>query len=132
MSIARERLQDKPQRGAMANSKRLLCAPHRRETQSVSAGFCLSVRPWHAQPVLSDVGQHQIVSDRRCLVEPRLAEFTLDVVLGGKAVAAMTIETGIGRFPGRLGTQVFGCSPFVVWCKFGAILLRMRRHQCPL
>src|SRR5712691_12911512 len=57
--------------------------------------------------MLSDIGQHKIVMYRRRLVQTRLTEFALDVVLSGKAVATMAIETGIGRLPGGFGTEVF-------------------------
>src|SRR6266849_5213246 len=67
-----------------------------------------SVGPWHAQHMLSNVRQHKVIIYRRCLVQTRFTEFPLDVVLGGKAVAAVAIETGIGCLPGCFSTEVFG------------------------
>ena len=54
------------------------------------------------------IGQDQIGRDRRHLIEPRLAEFALDVVFLGKAEAAMGLHAGIRRFPGRIGRQHLG------------------------
>src|SRR5437763_1232255 len=82
--------------------------------KSKSAG---SVRAWHTQHVLAHVGQHQVVVDRRHAVQPRLAEFALDVELDRKAVAAVRIQARVGRVPRRLGGQQFG------HVGFGAALL---------
>src|SRR5262245_66610550 len=68
----------------------------------------MSVAPRHAQDVLADVGLDEVVGDRRDLVEPRLAELALDVVLLGEAEAAVRVDAYIGRLPGRLGGQVLG------------------------
>ena len=52
--------------------------------------------------MLADVGEDQVVRDRRHLVEPRLAELPLDVVLLGEAEAAVRVEARVRRRPGRL------------------------------
>src|SRR5258708_7938747 len=52
---------------------------------------------------LRHVRQHQVVVDRRDFVEACLAELALDVVLGGKAIAAVGIDARVGGFPGRVG-----------------------------
>src|SRR5206468_9342906 len=62
-----------------------------------------SVRAGHAEHMLGDEGEHQVGRDRRHLIEPRLAEFALDVVFLSKAEAAMGLDAGIGRFPGCIG-----------------------------
>src|ERR671930_1517663 len=67
-----------------------------------------SVGPWHAQHMLSNVRQHKVIIDGRCLVQTCFTEFALDVVLGGKAVATVAIETGIGRLPGCFSAEVLG------------------------
>src|SRR5881392_1791332 len=67
-----------------------------------------SVGPWHAQHMLPNVRQHQVIIDGRCLVQTGFTEFSLDVILGGKAVAAVAIETSISCLPGCFSTEVFG------------------------
>src|SRR5438477_7039059 len=64
-----------------------------------------SVGAGHAENVLGDVGQDQIGRDRRHLVEPRLAEFALDVILLGECEAAVGLHAGVGGFPRRVGRQ---------------------------
>src|SRR4029079_6583132 len=59
----------------------------------------------HAEHMLGDERQHQIGRDRRHLIEPRLAEFALDVVLFRKAKTAMGLDRRIGRFPRRIRRQ---------------------------
>ncbi len=58
--------------------------------------------------MLGDVGQDQIGRDRRDLVEPRLAELPLDVVLLGEPEAAIGLHRHICRLPGRVRRQQFG------------------------
>ena len=71
-----------------------------------------SVRARQAEHVLADVGEHQVVVDRRDLVQPRLAELALDVVLAGEAVAAVGVQAGVGRLPGRpRRPAAWPCSP---------------------
>src|SRR5437868_15456903 len=62
-----------------------------------------SIRAGHAEHMLGDKGQHEVGRDRRDLVQSRLAEFALDVVLLGEAEAAMGLDAGIRRLPGRIG-----------------------------
>src|SRR3954451_21447575 len=66
-----------------------------------------SVRAGHAEHVLGDEGQYEVGRDRRHLVEPRLAEFALDVVLLGEAEAAMGLDAGVRRFPRCIGREHF-------------------------
>jgi hypothetical protein len=51
------------------------------------------------QHVLGQIGQDQIGRDRRHLIEPRFAEFALDVVFLGEAEAAMGLNAHIARGP---------------------------------
>src|SRR2546422_2724519 len=64
------------------------------------------ITPRHAEHVLADVGEHEVVVDRRRLVESALAEFALDVVLLGVAVAAVTVDARVAGLPRRLGAEV--------------------------
>src|SRR3954449_8024701 len=68
----------------------------------------MSVAPRHAQDVLAHVRLDQVVRDRRDLVEARLAELALDVVLRGEAEAAVRVDADVGRLPGGLGGEVLG------------------------
>src|SRR6266849_10432502 len=65
-----------------------------------------SITPRHPQHVLADVSEHEVVVDRRRLVEPALAELPLDVVLLGVPVAAVTVDTRVAGLPCRLGAEV--------------------------
>src|SRR5579864_4695954 len=67
-----------------------------------------SIGPRHPEHVLADVGQHEVVVDRRDAIEPRLAELALDVELDGEAVAAVGIQAGVGGVPGGLRGQQLG------------------------
>jgi len=49
--------------------------------------------------MLADIGQNQIRGDGCHLIKPCLAEFALDILFGGKAKAAMRLQTHIGGFP---------------------------------
>ena len=62
-------------------------------------------RPRHAQHVLADVGEDQVGRDRRDLVEPRLAELALDVVLRREAEAPVGLQARVGRLPRRTGAE---------------------------
>src|SRR6266508_5779636 len=66
------------------------------------------VRAWQVEHMCREVGQHQIVVDRRDLVEPRLAELALDIIFVDKAVAAMGVEAGIGGRPTCLRREQLG------------------------
>ena len=55
--------------------------------------------------MLGQVGIDQVGGDRRDLVEPRLAELALDIVLLGEAEAAMRLQAHIGGGPGGIGGQ---------------------------
>src|SRR2546428_13047364 len=63
------------------------------------------ITPRHAEHVLADVGEHEVVVDRRRLVESALAEFALDVVLLGVAEAAVTADARVAGLPRRLGAE---------------------------
>src|SRR3989442_3233441 len=62
----------------------------------------------HPQDVLADVGEHEVVVDRRGLVEATLAELALDVVLLGETVPAVAVDARVGRLPRRLRREVLG------------------------
>src|SRR5215204_2072980 len=73
-----------------------------------SAGFGiipLSEGPGEAEHVLGDVGEDVVRRDRGDLVETRLAELALYVVLGVEAVAAEGLKGGVGRLPRGVGGQ---------------------------
>src|SRR5204862_7158117 len=65
-----------------------------------------SVRARHAEDVLADVSEHEVLADGRGLVEPRPAELALDVVLLGVAVPAVAVDAGVPRLPRRLRFDV--------------------------
>src|SRR3546814_9285968 len=67
-----------------------------------------SVAARHAEHVLGEEGEDEVGRDRRHLIEPRLAILALDVVLLGKAEAAVGLQAGLGRRPGRLRGQHLG------------------------
>src|SRR3954451_5416076 len=53
------------------------------------------VGAWHTEDVLSDIRLHEVVGDRRDLVEPCLAELALDVVLVREAEAPVRVEARV-------------------------------------
>src|SRR6188472_3940875 len=67
---------------SLAASRLMVRFPLRPPTRTEPVG---SVRPGHPEGVLGEVGQDQVVGDRRDLVEPGLAELPFDVVVGGEA-----------------------------------------------
>ena len=70
-----------------------------------SIGLCLSsIRPWHAEYVLADIGEDQIGRDRGRLVEADLAPFALNVVFAGKGKAAIGRHRRLGGAPSRFGS----------------------------
>ena len=70
-----------------------------------SIGLCLSsIRSWHAEYVLADIGEDQIGRDRGRLVEADLAPFALDVVFAGKGKAAIGRHRRLGGAPSRFGS----------------------------
>ena len=58
--------------------------------------------------MLSDVGVNHVGGDGGHLVKPGFAELALYVVFGGKAKAAVVLQTNIGRFPTGFGGEVLG------------------------
>src|SRR5262252_7592662 len=58
------------------------------------------------QNVLRYIAEHEVGGDRRDLVQARLAELALDVVLLGEAKAAMSLQAGIARLPRCLGGEL--------------------------
>src|SRR5919198_1268991 len=72
----------------------------------VASGRLVGAR--HAQDVLADVREHEVVVDRRGLVEAALAELSLHVVLLGEPVPAVAVDSGVGRLPRRLRREVLG------------------------
>src|SRR3989475_12558979 len=66
----------------------------------------MSKRSRQAQDVLRQVRKDEIGRDRSHQVQARLAEFALDVVLGGEAEAAGGLQADVGRLPGRLRGEV--------------------------
>src|SRR5437773_12054902 len=64
-----------------------------------------SVRSRHAQHVLAEVSQDEVVVYWRDGIEAGFAELALDVVLDGEAIATVYGQTDVSRLPGRLGRQ---------------------------
>src|SRR5687767_15812116 len=60
------------------------------------------------EDVLRDVGEHEVVVDRRDLVQARLAELALDVVLGREAEATVGVQTHVRRLPRGLRCEQLG------------------------
>src|SRR5687768_5609403 len=69
---------------------------------------CPSIRLRQTEDVLRDVGEHQVVVDRSDLVEARLAELALDVVLGREAEAAVGVEAHVRGLPRGLRGEKLG------------------------
>src|SRR5215210_1696213 len=61
--------------------------------------------PREAEDVFGDVREDEVRGDRGDLVETRLAELALHVVLGVEAVAAEGLQGGVGCLPGGVGGQ---------------------------
>jgi hypothetical protein len=55
--------------------------------------------------VLANIRKDEVGGDGRHLVEPRLAEFALHVVLGCETEAAVGLQTDVGGFPGGVGCE---------------------------
>src|SRR5581483_294614 len=77
--------------------------PYRRDQQRAGSRQLVAAR--HAEHVLADVGEHQVVRDGRHGEQPRLAELALHVILGREAIAAVGVEAGVRRLPRRLGGE---------------------------
>jgi hypothetical protein len=61
--------------------------------------YPLSEGPRQAEDVLGYVREDEVSRDRSDLVETRLAELALYIVLGVEAVAAEGLNGGVGRLP---------------------------------
>ena len=74
---------------------------------SMSISRDRSVNPDLGMPehVLGDVGEDQVGRDRRDLVQPRLAELALDVVVLGEAEAAVRLHGDVRGLPRRVGGE---------------------------
>ena len=59
--------------------------------------------------MLGKVRQHQIVADRRDLIQARLAELALHIVLVDKAIAAVGVETGVRGGPASFAAAFSDC-----------------------
>lgn len=59
----------------------------------------LSKRPRHSKDVFSHKGENQVGADRGHLVQPRLPELPLHVVLVGEPESAERLEAGVGSLP---------------------------------
>src|SRR5215217_7585064 len=76
-----------------------------KETTVMPSSGSILERPRQTQDVLGDVGEDQVGRDGCYLVEARLAELALDVVLGVEAVAAEGLHRDVRRLPGGLRRQ---------------------------
>src|SRR3546814_4714461 len=72
---------------------------------SRALAMATSIRPRQPEHVLGEVGEDEVGRDRRDLIEPRLAELALDVVLLGETEPAMGLQANIGSLPRRIGGQ---------------------------
>src|SRR5215212_4985415 len=70
--------------------------------------YPLSEGPRQAEDVLGYVREDEVSRDRSDLVETRLAELALYIVLGVEAVAAEGLKGGVGRLPRGVGGQELG------------------------
>ena len=64
-----------------------------------------SVGSGKAEDALGHVGEDEVRRDGRDLIQTRLAELALDVVLGGEAEAAEGLERSVARLPRRVGRE---------------------------
>src|SRR5688572_9771477 len=69
---------------------------------------CCLVGAGHAEDVLAEVGEDEVVRDRCDRVEAGLPELALDVVLLREAPAAVRVEAGVRRRPGGLRGEQLG------------------------
>jgi hypothetical protein len=58
--------------------------------------------------MLGDVGEDEVGGDGGHLVEARLAELALQIVLGVEAVASEGLDGDVGRLPGGICSQELG------------------------
>ena len=58
--------------------------------------------------MLAEIGKNQVRRDGRDLIQPRLAELALDVVLGREPEPAVGLEADVGRLPGSVRRQHLG------------------------
>src|ERR1700683_5422471 len=56
--------------------------------------------------MLGDIAEDKVCGDRRYLVEPRLAELSLNVIFASETEAAVKLDAGIRRLPRSLGSEV--------------------------
>src|SRR5580693_8670353 len=63
------------------------------------------VRARQSENLLGEVGEDELVGDRRDALHARLAPVALDVVLAGVAVAAVELHGAVGRLEGPGGRQ---------------------------
>src|SRR5467141_4730872 len=66
----------------------------------------ISIRARKVQHVLGEIAEDEVGRDRRDLVQPRLAELALDVVLLGEAESAVGLQAHVARLPGRLRREL--------------------------
>src|SRR4051794_14139913 len=62
-----------------------------------------------------EIAENEIGRDRRNLIEPRFAEFALDVIFLGKSEAAMDLQTGFGGLPRRIRGEHLGGIGLDAW-----------------
>ncbi len=71
-----------------------------------ACGWPELVRTRQPEHVLGDVREHEVGGDRRDLIEARLAELALDVVLLREREAAVGLHAHVGGLPRRLGGEL--------------------------
>src|SRR3977135_3579708 len=91
----------------LQNGAATACSTAMTVNPSSGSIYLFSIGAGHAQHMFGEVRENEVGRDRRYLIEPRLAEFALDVIFLRKAEAAMGLHAGVGGFPGSIGRQHF-------------------------
>jgi hypothetical protein len=60
--------------------------------------------------MLGDIPEDQIGRDWRNLIQSCFSKLALDIIFAGKAEAAVKLQAGIRRRPGRVGRQISSTS----------------------
>ena len=63
------------------------------------------IGPGQIQYVGGEIGEHEVVVDRRNLIESRFPKLALHIVFIDKAVAAVRVKTDIGCLPTCFGGE---------------------------
>src|SRR5712692_5557676 len=78
--------------------------------------------------MLAEVRQDEIRRDGSDLIEARLAEFALDIVLGSESKAAISLQANVCRFPRSISSQEFR---HICGCPTGLAVVKQARCFVP-